>query len=249
MPRDPAVVHPANRLAPSAACATCSMQRLCLPSGMDQQEAAKIDQLISYRHRVPRGDALLKSGAPFRNLYAVRFGHLKTSQINAGGTQQITGFNLAGDLVGMDAIGSGQHAGETVALEDSEVCEVPFSTLQHLMSTNLDFLRHFHRTMSNEITREQSMLLFLGSMKAEQRFGVFLANLSARYQERGYSPCQFELRMSREDIGNYLGVTIESVSRLISRFNKDGVVSIDKREVVIRDQARLQALAAGLQTL
>jgi CRP/FNR family transcriptional regulator len=177
----------------------------------------------------------------------VRFGHFKTYQINAAGEAQITGFQMAGELLGMDAISADRHHCDAVALEDSEVCEIPFAHLQDLFGQVPALLRHFHRIMSQEITREQNVMLLLGNMRAEQRFAVFLVNLSARYAARGYSSTRFQLRMSREDIGNYLGLTIESISRLLSRFRKLGLVQVDKREVVLLEPARLKAMAAGTE--
>ena len=226
-------------------CSACSMHQLCLPMGLGDNDIDRLDKIIGGRRRVGAGDRLYKAGAPFRNLYAVRFGHFKTCQINAAGGTQITGFQMAGELLGMDAIGTERHHCDAVALEDSEVCEIPFARLEELFGHVPALLRHFHRIMSQEITREQNVMLLLGNMRAEQRFAVFLVNLSARYAARGYSPTSFHLRMSREDIGNYLGLTIESISRLLSRFRKEGWIRIDKREVTLLDPVRLKALASG----
>ena len=181
--------------------------------------------------QVARDERLYRMGDPFSNLYAVRFGHFKTYQVNAAGEQQITGFQMAGELLGMDAISGDRHHCDAVALEDSEVCEIPFARLEELFGQMPTLLHHFHRIMSQEITREQNVMLLLGNMRAEQRFAVFLVNLSARYAARGYSSTSFQLRMSREDIGNYLGLTIESISRLLSRFKKQGLLEVGKREV------------------
>jgi CRP/FNR family transcriptional regulator len=230
-----------------AGCAGCSMHQLCLPVGLDDHEINRLDQIIGRRRRIERDERLYQVGEPFRNLYAIRFGHFKTYQNNASGEQQITGFQMAGELLGMDAISIDRHHCDAVALEDSEVCEVPFARLEELFGQVPTLLRHFHRTMSQEITREQNVMLLLGNMRAEQRFAVFLTNLSARYAARGYSATSFQLRMSREDIGNYLGLTIESISRLLSRFKKQGWVKVDKREVTLLDPAMLKALAAGTE--
>jgi CRP/FNR family transcriptional regulator len=154
---------------------------------------------------------------------------------------------MAGELLGMDAISGDRHHCDAVALEDSEVCEIPFASLEDLFGHVPALLRHFHRIMSQEITREQNVMLLLGNMRAEQRFAVFLVNLSARYAARGYAANSFQLRMSREDIGNYLGLTIESISRLLSRFKKMGLVQVDKREVILLEPARLKAMAAGTE--
>jgi CRP/FNR family transcriptional regulator len=236
-----------NISALKASCSGCSMHQLCLPMGLDQGDLNRLDQIIGKRSRIARDERLYQMGDPFRNLYAIRFGHFKTYQVNAAGEQQITGFQMAGELLGMDAISAERHQCDAVALEDSEVCEIPFTRLEDLFGQVPTLLRHFHRIMSQEITREQNVMLLLGNMRAEQRFAVFLVNLSARYAARGYSPTSFQLRMSREDIGNYLGLTIESVSRLLSRFKKQGWLQVDKREVTLLDPVMLKALAAGTE--
>ncbi|HEY0064573.1 MAG TPA: fumarate/nitrate reduction transcriptional regulator Fnr [Telluria sp.] len=230
-----------------ASCANCSMHQLCLPMGLDDNDISRLDQIIGRRRRLARDERLYQMDEPFRNLYAIRFGHFKTYQVNAGGEQQITGFQMAGELLGMDAISGDRHHCDAVALEDSEVCEIPFARLEELFGHVPTLLRHFHRIMSQEITREQNVMLLLGNMRAEQRFAVFLVNLSARYAARGYSPASFQLRMSREDIGNYLGLTIESISRLLSRFKKQGWLKVDKREVTLLDPVMIKALAAGTE--
>ena len=236
-----------NISALKASCSSCSMHQLCLPMGLDEIDLNRLDQIIGQRRRIARDERLYQMDEPFRNLYAIRFGHFKTYQINAAGEQQITGFQMAGELLGMDAISGDRHHCDAVALEDSEVCEIPFARLEDLFGQVPTLLRHFHRIMSQEITREQNVMLLLGNMRAEQRFAVFLTNLSARYAARGYSPTSFQLRMSREDIGNYLGLTIESISRLLSRFKKQGWLKVDKREVTLLDPAMLKAMAAGTE--
>jgi CRP/FNR family transcriptional regulator len=236
-----------NVSALKASCANCSMHQLCLPMGLDDFDITRLDEVIGRRRRIARDERLYQMGEPFRNLYAIRFGHFKTYQVNAAGEQQITGFQMAGELLGMDAISGDRHHCDAVALEDSEVCEIPFADLEELFSHVPALLRHFHRIMSQEITREQNVMLLLGNMRAEQRFAVFLINLSARYAARGYSSTSFQLRMSREDIGNYLGLTIESISRLLSRFKKQGLMTVDKREVTLLDPALLKAMAAGTE--
>jgi CRP/FNR family transcriptional regulator len=231
-----------------ASCATCSMHQLCLPMGLDNNDMDRLDQIIGRRRKVARGTNLFRIGDPFQNLYAVRLGHFKTCQISQDGVEQITGFQMAGELLGMDAISTDLHHCTAVALEDSEVCEIPFSSLQSLLGDMPTLLRHFHRMMSQEITREQSVMLLLGNMQATQRFAAFLVNLSSRYEARGYSPSTFQLRMSREEIGNYLGLTIESISRLLSRFKKEGLVRVSNREIELLDPVRLKAITAGTQT-
>jgi CRP/FNR family transcriptional regulator len=147
----------------------------------------------------------------------------------------------------MDAISTDRHHCDAMALEDSEVCEIPFARLEELFGTIPTLLHHFHRMMSQEITREQNVMLLLGNMRAEQRFAAFLVNLSSRYAARGYSAVSFQLRMSREEIGNYLGLTIESISRLLSRLKKQGYIRVANREIELVDTTRLRALAAGTE--
>jgi CRP/FNR family transcriptional regulator, anaerobic regulatory protein len=230
-----------------ASCANCSLHHLCLPMGLDDADINRLDQIVGRRRRILRDEGLYRMDDPFTNLYAIRCGHFKTYQINPSGEQQVTGFQMAGELLGMDAISADRHQCDAVALEDSEVCEIPFSRLEELFGHIPMLLRHFHRIMSQEITREQNVMLLLGNMRAEQRFAAFLVNLSSRYAARGYSPTSFQLRMSREDIGNYLGLTIESISRLLSRFKKQGWLKVDKRELQLLDPAMLKALAAGTE--
>jgi CRP/FNR family transcriptional regulator len=230
-----------------ASCSGCSMHQLCLPMGLDAGDLERLDAIIGRRRKVPRDGFLYRMDDPFTNLYAIRLGHFKTYQINIEGEQQVTGFQMAGELLGMDAIGTERHSCDAVALEDSEVCEIPFTRLEQLFGHIPTLLRHFHRMMSREITREQSVMLLLGNMRAEQKFAAFLVNLSSRYAARGYSPTAFQLRMSREEIGNYLGLTIESISRLLSRFKKLDLLKVNNREIEILHPELLKALAAGTE--
>ncbi|MBA5685936.1 fumarate/nitrate reduction transcriptional regulator Fnr [Rugamonas apoptosis] len=231
-----------------ARCSSCSMHQLCLPMGLDTADMERLDQIIGRRRKVPRGATLFRIGDPFVSLYAIRLGHFKTFQVNPDGAEQITGFQMAGELLGMDAISTDRHHCNAIALEDSEVCEIPFASLQQLLVDMPTLLRHFHRMMSQEITREQSVMLLLGNMQATQRFAAFLVNLSSRYEARGYSATTFQLRMTREEIGNYLGLTIESVSRLLSKFKKEGMLRVSNREIELLNPAMLKAITAGTRT-
>ncbi|MES2114709.1 MAG: fumarate/nitrate reduction transcriptional regulator Fnr [Pseudomonadota bacterium] len=231
-----------------ARCSSCSMHQLCLPMGLDTADMDRLDQIIGRRRKVPRGGTLFRIGDPFASLFAIRLGHFKTFQVNPDGAEQITGFQMAGELLGMDAISTDRHHCNSIALEDSEVCEIPFGSLQQLLVDMPTLLRHFHRMMSQEITREQSVMLLLGNMQATQRFAAFLVNLSSRYEARGYSATTFQLRMTREEIGNYLGLTIESVSRLLSKFKKEGMLRVSNREIELLNSAMLKAITAGTQT-
>jgi CRP/FNR family transcriptional regulator, anaerobic regulatory protein len=239
---------PINVNALKASCAACSMHQLCLPMDLDDADMSRLDAIIGRRRKVPRDTHLYRMGDPFTNLYAIRLGHFKTFQINVAGEQQITGFQMAGELLGMDAIGTESHHCSAIALEDSEVCEIPFTRLQDLFGHIPNLLHHFHRMMSQEITREQSVMLLLGNMRASQRFAAFLVNLGSRYLARGYSSSSFQLRMSREEIGNYLSLTIESISRLLSKFKKEGLIRVSNREIELLRTEQLKSIAAGTDT-
>jgi CRP/FNR family transcriptional regulator len=231
----------------SAGRAHRGIDQLCLPLGLDDADLSQLDQAIGRLHRVAREERVFRMGESFRNLYAIRYGHFKTCQLGADGVQQVTGFQMAGELLGMDAISAARHQCDAVALEDSEVLELPFSRLEELLGHAPALLHRFHLIMGQEITREQNLLLLLGNMRAEQRFAVFLVNLATRYAARGYSSTSFQLRMSREDIGNYLGLTIESVSRLLSRFRKQGLILVERRDITLLEPELLRAMAAGTE--
>ena len=215
--------------------------------GLGESDMTRLDDIIGRRRKIAKDTHLYRIGDPFTNLYAIRLGHFKTFQVSHSGEQQVTGFQMAGELLGMDAISTEHHHCDAMALEDSEVCEIPFPRLEELFGTIPSLLHHFHQMMSQEITREQNLMLLLGNMRAEQRFAAFLINLSSRYAARGYSSTTFQLRMSREEIGNYLGLTIESISRLLSRLKKQGLLRVANREIELLDITRMRALAAGTE--
>ena len=246
----PLAITPSPKLnisALKASCSACSMHQLCLPMGLGESDMARLDDIIGRRRKIAKDTHLYRIGDPFTNLYAIRLGHFKTFQVSHSGEQQVTGFQMAGELLGMDAISTEHHHCDAMALEDSEVCEIPFARLEELFGTIPSLLHHFHRMMSQEITREQNVMLLLGNMRAEQRFAAFLINLSSRYAARGYSSTTFQLRMSREEIGNYLGLTIESISRLLSRLKKQGLLRVANREIELLDITRIRAMAAGTE--
>lgn len=228
-------------------CSACGMNELCLSKGLDDADMMQLDMIIGRRRRVAKGEPLFRVNDPMTKLYAIRLGHFKTHKVTPSGEEQITGFHMAGELIGWDAIASERHYCDATALDDSEVCEIPFAKLETLLGALPPLLQRFHRLMSQEITREQRVMLLLGNMRAEQRMAVFLTNLAARYAARGYSSTQFQLRMSREEIGTYLGLTIESISRLFSRFKKLGLLKIDNRELQILDPQALKTMAAGAE--
>jgi CRP/FNR family transcriptional regulator, anaerobic regulatory protein len=226
-------------------CADCSMHELCLPATVSDEELDRLETILSKRTRVERGGSLYRAGDVFTSLYAVRLGHFKTVYSEGPATKQITGFQMSGEILGMEGIGQTRHKCSAIALEDSEVCEIPYTRLEMLLGEIPSLQAHFHRMMSREIEREHQVMLLLGSMSADQRVAAFLLNLSRRYEARGFSSSHFVLRMTREDIGNYLGLTIESVSRVFSRFKKNDWIEGSPRDVKILDRGALEELCAG----
>lgn len=228
-----------------SSCAECSMQELCLPAAITDDDLERLERIMSKRLRVERGEPLYRAGDLFSNLYAVRLGHFKTVYSQDLSTKQIIGFQMSGEILGMEGIGAEQHQCSAIAIEESEVCEIPYDRLEALLSEMPSLQSHFHRLLSREINREQKVMLLLGSMSADQRVASFLLNLSRRYEARGQSAHHFVLRMTREDIGNYLGLTIESVSRVLSRFKKNGWIEGMLRDIKILDRFALETLCAA----
>jgi len=227
----------------SVRCSTCGLGQFCLPVGMAAEDAGRMDELVQQRIRLARGEPLFRVDEGLDAVYGIRFGTLKTYLELADGRQQITGFYLPGEIVGLDGMGRAAHASTAIALEDSEVCVIPVRDLSSLAGHLPSLQRQLMRLMSREIEQDQQMLLSLGTMRAEERLAVFLLSLSDRLAARGYSASAFVLRMSREEIGNFLGLTLETVSRLFSRFAKAGVLRIQQKQVEILDMPALRRLA------
>lgn len=225
-----------------SACNSCSLKELCLPAGLGQDELERLDSLINRNRKLKRGDYLYRVGGPLRSLYAVRTGFLKSSMLHDDGREQVTGFHLMGDLLGMDAIGTGRHMCDAVALEDSDACEIPFSDLEDLSRDVPGLQRHFNRLMSREIVREHGVMLLLGSMSAEERLAAFLLNLSQRYSACGYSDTRLNLRMTRQEIGSYLGLKLETISRTLSRMQNTDLIGVESKSIELKDPKRLREL-------
>jgi len=218
-------------------CATCNLREVCLPCGLAATDMQSLDEVVYTRKRVKRGDALYRAGEAFGSLYAVRSGFLKSSVVLEDGRDQVTAFHMAGEIVGMDGIGTDRHAADVSALEDTEVCVIPYARLEEA-----GLQRQLHRVMSRELVRDQGVMMLLGTMRAEERLAAFLLNLSQRFTARGYSPHEFHLRMKREEIGSYLGLSLETVSRIFSRFQADGLVAVQQKHIRILDVDGLRAV-------
>jgi CRP/FNR family transcriptional regulator len=225
-----------------AACSTCNLRELCLPVTLSQPQLAQLDQLVSTRKALKRGEALFHTGDPFRSVYAVRTGFFKTRVSSEDGRDQVTGFQMAGELLGLDGISTDHHACDAIALEDSQVCVIPYAQLEELSRELPDLQHQFHKILSREIVRDHGVMLLLGRMRAEERLTAFLLNLTQRLQARGFSSSALVLRMTREEIGSYLGLKLETVSRSFSKFQEDGLLEVKQRDIRITDEAGLRAL-------
>jgi len=223
-----------------AACSQCNLRELCLPYGLSEDEVERLDEAVGARRRVKRQQPLYRAGNPFEAIFAVRAGFFKTDVILEDGRDQVTGFQMAGEILGMDGISTEAHTCNAIALEDSEVCVIPFSQLEHLTREIETLQHHFHKVMSREIVRDQGVMMLLGTMRAEERLAAFLINMSQRFVARGYSPAEFHLRMTREEIGSYLGLKLETVSRAFSRFQEGGLIAVQQRHIRILDTAGLK---------
>jgi CRP/FNR family transcriptional regulator len=228
------------------ACSSCSLRDLCLPVGFSQQEMAQLDTLVAQRRTVRRGEALFRRGDRFASIHAIRTGFFKTCMTTGDGRDQVTGFQMAGEMLGFDGIGTGQHRCDAIALEDSQVCVMPFAALESMAQDMPALQRQVHRVMSREIVRDHGVMLLLSGMRAEERVAAFLSNLAQRLEARGFSPSTFILRMTRQEIGTYLGLTLETVSRCFSRFHEAGVLDVQQRNVRIVDAPALQRIVAGV---
>jgi len=227
------------------ACSGCNLRELCLPVGMSNEQLERLDGMVATRRQVGRGDRLFHTGDEFHSLYAVRTGFFKTCISSEDGRDQVTGFQMAGELLGLDGIGTERHTCDAVALEDSQVCVIPFQQLEDLTREFSDLQRQFHKIMSREIVRDHGVMLLLGSMRAEERLAAFLLNLTQRLRARGFSASSLILRMTREEIGSYLGLKLETVSRTFSKFQEEGFLEVKQRQIRVLNQPALQNLVNG----
>lgn len=228
-----------------AVCANCNLRELCIPGGISGDELDRLDNLVSTRKKVKRGESLFRNGQTFQSLYAVRLGFFKTSLGSHDGREQITGFQLPGELLGFDGVSTDTHSVDAVALEDSEVCVLPYGQLEKIAAQFAPLQHQIHKVMSREIVREQGVLMLLGSMRADERIAAFLLNLAERYKQLGYASNEFLLRMTRQEIGGYLGLKIETVSRAFSTLQKRELIEVDGKKIVLRDNIALRQLISN----
>ena len=231
------------------ACSNCNLRELCMPLGLTSQELDRVEEIVAARRKVKRGATLFRNGERFTSLFAIRTGFFKTSVASEDGRDQVTGFQMAGEIIGLDGIVNEHHTCDAIALEDAEVCVMPFDRIEELSREVNALQRHVHKIMSREIVRENGVMLLLGSMRAEERLAAFLLNLVQRLHARGFSQSELVLRMTREEIGSYLGLKLETVSRAFSKFVDDGIVEVKQRHVKILDTGALKKIVNSQQCL
>ena len=224
------------------ACSNCNLRELCMPMGLSANDLERLDDLVTTRRKIKKGTTLFSNGDKFTSLYAIRTGFFKTSLASEDGRDQVTGFQMAGEIIGLDGIVNDQHSCNAMALEDAEVCVMPFANVEELSREFPVLQRHVHKIMSREIVRENSMMLLIGNMRSEERLAAFLLNLVQRLHARGFSQSEIVLRMSREEIGSYLGMKLETVSRAFSKFSDEGIIEVKQRYVGILNAPALKKI-------
>ena len=227
------------------ACRNCRLLPLCEPGHAKVSTIEKLSAIIRHRLPLSRGGAVFREGDPFRSVYIVSSGAMKTFTCSCDGDEQIMGFYLAGELVGMDGVHTGSHGCSAVALDRSSVCEIPFEKFETLAQRIPGLLHQMLCMMSKEILRDEETMLLLGKKTADERLASLLLSLARRFQERGYSAHEFHLPMSRDDIANYLGLAHETVSRLFSRIQRQGLLAVRGKHLRINDFTQLEILAGS----
>lgn len=225
-------------------CQDCGFSQLCLPFSLNDTEMSRLDDIIQRKRPLHKGDMLFEAGNPQKSLYAIRTGSFKTFTLTDQGEQQITGFHLPGDIVGFDGLNNQQHPSYAEALETAMVCEIPLPNLDGLLDQLPRLRQQMMRLMSQDIQSDQQMMLLLNRKTAEQKLATFLSQLAQRYASRGFSATEFRLTMTRSDIGNYLGLTVETISRLLSKMDKEQLITVDGKLITLRDANTLSKLAA-----
>jgi len=213
-----------------------------MPIDLSEADMQRIEEVVAKRRKVAKGESLFHNGEKFTALYAIRTGFFKTCVSSEDGRDQVTGFQMAGEVIGLDGIVSDHHTCDAVALEDAEVCVMPFEQIEELSREVTALQHHVHKIMSREIVREHGVMLMLGSMRAEERLAAFLLNLVQRLHARGFSPSELVLRMTREEIGSYLGLKLETVSRTFSKFADEQIIEVKQRHVRILNTDALKAM-------
>lgn len=224
-------------------CGNCRLNTICLPITFHVDDIDRLNDIIQRGRPLQKGEYLYRANDAFQSVFAIRSGAVKALTLSDSGSEQITGFYLPGEVVGMDGIADNRYTNSVIALETSSVCEIPFSRMEDLSLQIPSLQRHFFQLLSREITQDQHIISLLGKSSAETRIAALLVSISERNSRRQLSATQFNLPMSRTDIGNFLGLTIETVSRIFSRLQKQGLLAVDKKEITILDVPALTALS------
>ena len=226
-------------------CSTCSLSALCLPIALKDDDLETLDKVIKRGRPIQKGEMLFKQGDDFHAIYAIRTGAVKSFTVAPSGEEQITGFNLASELTGLSGYAEDVYPLSAKALETTTVCEVPLDKLEVLCDEIPGLRKQIMRSMSGEIRQDQQMMLQLSKKSADERLAYFLLELSSRFERRGFSPNAFRLSMSRVDISNYLGLAVETVSRIFTRFQKNELISTEGKEISIINMQELNSLAGN----
>lgn len=226
-------------------CGNCRLNTICLPISLHIDDIDRLNHIIQRGKPLQKGDYLYRANDPFDSVYAIRSGAVKAMTLSDSGEEQVTGFYLPGEVVGMDGIADSRYTNSVVALETASVCEIPFNRMEELSLQIPNLQRHFFQLMSREITQDQQIITLLSKSSAEERVAALLLSISSRNSRRQLSANAFRLPMSRTDIGNYLGLTIETVSRIFTRLQKQDVIVVDKKEILIKNMDQLRSITNG----
>lgn len=239
-------MNPTDSKVRPAACSKCSLSQLCLPTGLGQDDLERMDALVSRSQPLHEGDHLFRVGEAFDTVFAVRSGSFKTYTVDAEGREHVLGFHLPGELMGLKAIYPKRHFANAMALDTATVCTLPFDQLNALSHEIPGLHDQMMRIMSKDLA-EAAVLA--ADFTAEERLAAFLTGLSRRYVQRGFSAQEFNLTMSRRDIANYLRLAPETVSRVFARFEKDGLIAVERRSVRLLDPERLHVMAQCMEEM
>lgn len=229
-----------------ATCTSCNLQELCLPRGLNAENMEKLDHVVKGSRPIHKGQYLFRGDDEFQAFYAVRSGSVKVYFLNEAGEEQIIGFYFPGEILGFDAIEEHKHSCSGIALETTTYCSIPYDKINDISSKIPELQDQMFRLMSRELTKENKLLLTINKRSAEERLATFIVSLSSRFHKLGYSAKEYNLSMSRQDIGNYLGLTIETVSRLFTKFQREDLIKIDKRKIILNDLPMLHAICNGV---
>jgi len=228
-------------------CSTCSIRYLCFPMAMSEEDMTQLDSLVKKRQKVRKKEYLFRQGDEFKSFYAIRVGFFKSIITSSQGEEKILGFNMSGELVGLDGFASNKHESSVIALDDSEVCIIDDKKIDELSQTFHPLQNYLQKVLSTEIVRNNNLLISMSSMNAEQKISTFLLNLGQRFKMRHQSENQFLLRMSRDEIGSYVDLTIETVSRTLGKLESMGIIKVDNKLIKIKDISKLKEVLVSCQ--